>query len=130
MPESQHREEGDKPCGKKRRICPVFVGSICGFVFAVVCFLLIETAMKPLSSSEYCGTACHEMQTAYDSWKLSGHSVNEKGLKAGCVDCHLPPHHEYFRHIAPCIQARARDVKPRTFSGFKKKGDARYFIPD
>ena len=110
MRESQQREEGDKPCSKKRRVCPLFAGSICGFAFAIICFLLIETAMKPLSKSEYCGGGCHEMQTAYDSWKLSGHAINAKGLKAGCVDCHLKSQDHYFGRLTAKGIAGAKDT--------------------
>lgn len=110
MRDSQCSEEGNKPCRKKLRVCLVFTGLIGGVIFALICFLLINIAMEPLSTSEYCGTTCHEMQVAYDSWKLTSHSVNEKGLKAGCVDCHLPSKDHYFTHLTAKGIAGAKDV--------------------
>jgi nitrate/TMAO reductase-like tetraheme cytochrome c subunit len=110
MRDSQCHEEKNKPCEKKRRVCRVFIGLVGGFVFAVACFLLINIAMEPLSTSEYCGTACHEMQTAYDSWKLSGHAANEKGLETGCIDCHLISEDHYFRRLAAKGIAGAKDT--------------------
>ncbi len=92
--------------------CIAFAG---GIVFAVICFLLINISMKPVSTSEYCGTRCHEMKTAYDSWKLTIHGVNEKGLRADCVNCHLPSKDHYFRHIAAKAIEGAKDVYKHHF---------------
>ena len=71
-----------------------------GIVFAMLCFIVIEAAMKPTSKSQFCGSQCHEMQVAYQSWELSVHGTNKYGIQVGCVDCHLPPKEkEYFAHI-------------------------------
>ncbi len=82
--------------GAIKKWAPAFIG---GLVFAILCFVVINAAMKPVSTSEYCGTKCHEMDTAYQSWKLSVHGANEKGLRVDCVDCHLPSKDRYFTHL-------------------------------
>lgn len=41
-------------------------------------------------TNEFCGR-CHEMQRQVDSWAMSSHAVNNKGVVTDCVDCHLPP---------------------------------------
>ncbi len=70
-----------------------------GLAFAIVSFLVINVAMKPLSSSKFCGTTCHEMEEAYRSWELSAHYANDSGNRIECIDCHLPPKDKYFTHL-------------------------------
>ncbi len=70
-----------------------------GFVFALLCFVALNAAMKPVSKSKYCGTKCHEMDTAYQSWKLSVHGANKIGLRVECIDCHLVSKDKYFTHV-------------------------------
>lgn len=83
---------------------------LAGVVFAVMCFIGLDAAMKPVSTSEYCGSKCHEMNTAYLSWELSQHGANEKGIRVECIDCHLPPKEKYFTHIAAKVYAGAKDI--------------------
>jgi cytochrome c-type protein NapC/trimethylamine-N-oxide reductase cytochrome c-type subunit TorC len=73
--------------------------------------------MKPVSTSEYCGTNCHEMDTAYQSWKISVHGTNEKGLRADCIDCHLPSKEKYFTHIVAKAYAGGKDLYKHYFGG-------------
>jgi len=105
---------GDKIKGQCK-ILSVFIAFAGGIVFAVICFLLINISMKPVSTPKYCGTRCHEMKTAYDSWKLTIHGINEKGLRANCVNCHLPPKEHYFRHIVAKAIEGAKDVYKHHF---------------
>ena len=86
-----------------------------GFVFAVLCFVVLEKMMKPVSLSGYCGTKCHEMNTAYRTWELSDHGSNKHGFRVECVDCHLPPKDEYFRYIAAKTYAGAKDTYKHYF---------------
>ena len=72
---------------------------IAGFAFAIICFIVLNLAMEPVSTSEYCGSKCHEMNTAYQSWELSTHGSNVKGIRVACIECHLPPKDRYFSHI-------------------------------
>ena len=69
---------------------------LAGLIFALLCFVGLNLAMKPVSSSEYCGSKCHEMTTAYQSWELTIHGANNKGIRVECIDCHLPPKEKYF----------------------------------
>ena len=71
-----------------------------GLAFAIVCFIVIEAAMKPVSMPAYCGSNCHEMNTAYQTWELSVHGANKFGVQVECIDCHLPPKDKFFTHIA------------------------------
>jgi len=88
-----------------------------GLIFAVLCFVAINAAMKPVSTSEYCGTKCHEMDTAYKSWQASVHGVNERGLRSECINCHLQPKEEYFTHLTAKGLAGARDIYKHHFGG-------------
>lgn len=100
--------------GAIKKWAPAFIG---GFVFAILCFVVINAAMKPVSTSEYCGTKCHEMDTAYQSWKLSVHGANEKGLRSECIDCHLPSQDEYFTHLVAKVYAGGKDMYKHYFGG-------------
>lgn len=88
-----------------------------GFVFAILCFVGINTAMEPASKSEFCGSKCHEMKAAYRTWELSTHGANKYGFRVECVDCHLPPHHEYFRHITTKAYEGGKDIFKHIFLG-------------
>lgn len=90
---------------------------LAGLVFALLCFVAVNAAMKPVSKSEYCGTKCHEMDTAYQSWKLSVHGANERGLRAECIDCHLPSKDKYFTHIVAKAYAGGKDMYKHHFGG-------------
>lgn len=81
-----------------------------GLGFAIICFLLVNVVMAPVSKNEYCGTACHEMDTAYRSWELSVHGANVKGIQVDCVQCHLPPKEDYFAHLFAKAWAGGKDV--------------------
>ncbi|MHC4221679.1 MAG: cytochrome c3 family protein [Planctomycetota bacterium] len=88
-----------------------------GIIFAVLCFVGINAAMAPTSKSDYCGSKCHEMNTAYRSWELSVHGSNKYGIRVECVDCHLPAKDKYFRYIAAKAHAGAKDVYKHYFGG-------------
>lgn len=88
---------------------------LCGLTFSVLCFLSINAAMKPVSTNEYCGSACHEMNTAYQTWELSVHGNNQGGVTVDCVDCHLPPKEKYFSHLVAKAYAGAKDLYKHHF---------------
>ena len=71
-----------------------------GFVFALLCFVVLNAVMESVSTPESCGTGCHEMDTAYQSWQLSVHGANISGLRVECIDCHLVSKDKYFTHVA------------------------------
>ena len=83
---------------------------LAGLAFAILCFVGLNAAMAPVSTSEYCGSTCHEMNTAYLSWELSPHGANAHGVRVECVDCHLPPKEKYFAHIVAKAYAGAKDT--------------------
>ncbi len=86
-----------------------------GFVFAILCFVGLNAAMEPASKSEFCGSKCHEMQTAYQSWEISRHGSGSKGIRVECVDCHLPPKEKFFKHLAAKAYAGAKDMYKHHF---------------
>ena len=88
-----------------------------GLGFALLCFVTLNAAMKPVSKSEYCGTNCHEMDTAYQSWKLTVHHSNENGLRVQCIDCHIVSKDKYFAHITAKAYVGAKDLYIHHFGG-------------
>jgi cytochrome c nitrite reductase small subunit len=97
-----------------RKHCVVFLA---GIIFAVLCFVGLNVAMVPVSKSEYCGSKCHEMNTAYRSWELSVHGANKSGIRTECIDCHLPKKDKYFTHITAKAYAGIKDVYKHHFGG-------------
>ena len=88
-----------------------------GFVFAILCFVGLNAAMEPTSTSEYCGSECHEMQTAYQTWEISGHGAGNKGVRVECVDCHLPPKEKFFTYIVAKAHTGIKDMYKHHFGG-------------
>ncbi len=88
---------------------------LAGFVFALLCFVALNAAMVPVSKSEYCGSKCHEMNTAYLTWELSTHGTNIKGIRVECIDCHLPEKDKYFAHITAKAYEGAKDMYKHYF---------------
>ena len=97
-----------------RRYGLFFLG---GMVFAVLCFVGLNAAMWPASKSQFCGSQCHEMKPAYRSWELSVHGANKYGIRVECVDCHLPPKDDYFRHVATKAYEGTKDIFKHIFIG-------------
>lgn len=106
----------------KRKRIRVFVA---GFVLAMLCFVGLNVAMKPVSNSEYCGGKCHEMNTAYQTWELSSHGANKYGFRVECVDCHLPPKEKYFRHLLAKGYEGGKDVYKHYLGGKYDAAEAR-----
>ncbi len=66
-----------------------------GIVFTSVIIFLGNKAIVKTSEDEYCAS-CHIHPQATQSWKLSTHYDNKRGIRVHCVDCHLPPHGEGY----------------------------------
>lgn len=50
----------------------------------------IPIGVESTSKTEFC-ISCHEMRTTvYEEYKKSVHYTNQKGVRAGCPDCHIP----------------------------------------
>ena len=77
----------------------------------------LNAAMVPVSKSAYCGSKCHEMNTAYLTWELSPHGSNSRGLRAECIDCHLPSKEKYFSHMTAKAYEGAKDIYKHYFGG-------------
>ncbi len=115
----------------KKRLLTFFVG----FTFAILCFVGLNAAMEPASKSEFCGSNCHEMKTAYQSWELSVHGANKNGIQVGCVNCHLPSKEDaYFAHIFTKAYEGGKDVFKHYFIGGydieKARAKAREHMPN
>lgn len=83
---------------------------VAGIAFAVLCFVALNAGMARVSTAEYCGSKCHEMNTAYLTWELSPHGANAPGLRVECIDCHLPPREQYFSHVATKAYEGGKDM--------------------
>jgi nitrate/TMAO reductase-like tetraheme cytochrome c subunit len=83
---------------------------ILGFVFAIAAYLSISALEGPFARSTFCGTACHELQPAYDAWLESPHNINTQGLKAECVECHLPPQEDFIHNLYAKATDGGREV--------------------
>ena len=86
-----------------------------GIFTAIVCFIGLNAAMVPVSKSQYCGSKCHEMNSAYTSWELSVHGTNQYGVSVECIDCHLPSKEKYFSHVATKVYLGAKDIYKHNF---------------
>ena len=93
---------------------PVF---IVGVGAAILAFVAINAAMKPLSKSSYCGSKCHEMKSAYEAWESSSHGVNAHDVRVDCVDCHLPPKERYFANLFTKGYTGTKDLMIHHFGG-------------
>ena len=83
---------------------------LAGLAFAVLSFVVLNAAMVPVSKSRYCGSKCHEMNTAYLTWELSPHGTNASGIRVECIDCHLPAKDKYFTHITAKLYEGGKDI--------------------
>jgi cytochrome c nitrite reductase small subunit len=66
---------------------------VIGILIAFPLFSMSYYTMVRTSTPEFCAT-CHEIQSAYNSWKTSTHVNNAQGFVADCMDCHLPAPHD------------------------------------
>ena len=69
--------------------------------------ILGNKAVTETSTDEFCAS-CHIHPHSTDSWKLSTHYDNKRGIHVHCVDCHLPPHGEGY--LVEKIRTGLRDV--------------------
>lgn len=92
-------------------------GFLTGFLCAVAGFVAVNAMLGPTSKSEFCGAACHEMNTAYRTWELSTHGANKSGFRVECIDCHLPPKDEFFSHLVAKSYEGAKDGYRHFFGG-------------
>jgi len=90
-------------------------GRILFLLGVIVTALLVffgNKAVVATSTDDYCAS-CHIHPHSTDSWKLSTHVDNKRGIRVRCVDCHLPPHGEGY--LVEKAKTGARDVWAKWF---------------
>jgi len=83
-----------------------------GVLFAALVFFLGNKAVTATSTDEFCAS-CHIHPHSTQSWKLSTHYDNQRGIRVHCVDCHLPPHGEGY--LVQKARTGMRDVWGKLF---------------
>lgn len=86
----------------------VLVLLVLGVVVGAGIVIGTEVMVSATGTNEFCGTACHEMQTALKELEESSHGRNKTGVTASCHDCHIP--HEYPANLIHKAYAGAKDV--------------------
>jgi len=72
----------------------LFTLVVAGIVVGGVGVIGTQVAVHLTGTDEFCGTACHShAQFVFPEHKQSAHWANRTGVRAMCVDCHLP--HSY-----------------------------------
>ena len=97
---------------RKFRNKPLFlIGA--GFLIAVILVFSGSALNKYTSTNEFCAS-CHKVHPhAIQSWKLSTHYDNQRGIVVNCVDCHLPP--GGMKRYAEKVKTGLRDVYGTVF---------------
>jgi len=83
-----------------------------GMVVAAIVIFLGNMAVTKTSTDKFCAS-CHIHPHSTDSWKLSTHYDNKRGIRVHCVDCHLPPHGEGY--LVEKVKTGLRDVWGKVF---------------
>ncbi|PIP37617.1 MAG: cytochrome C [Desulfobacterales bacterium CG23_combo_of_CG06-09_8_20_14_all_52_9] len=92
----------------KRGILPVlFIGI--GIIIAFPLFSITYYTMVRTSTPGFCAS-CHEIEPAYQAWKMSTHVNNAQGFVADCMDCHLPAPHDTFNFFFTKTAHGIKDV--------------------
>lgn len=112
---------------KKPRQRKLFLGVLLGLIIAVVCFLILDRAMVPLSSDRFC-ISCHEMEEAHATWQQSAHHTNPSGVKVTCVSCHLPPHEQYAAHLTAKACTGIKDTWVHFFGEYDKDASREHVL--
>ncbi|MCB9480399.1 MAG: cytochrome c3 family protein [Desulfobacteraceae bacterium] len=82
-------------------------------------FLLTAFTYKVMtvtSTPGFCAS-CHEIEAAVESWRTSTHASNDKGFKATCMDCHLPPPENTIEFFFLKTKHGLKDVFAHLFFG-------------
>lgn len=67
------------------------IAALCvAFVLGAVAVMTFEGVMHATSTDEFCGAACHEMDTPLQGLMQTAHYSNPHGIGVGCADCHIP----------------------------------------
>lgn len=95
---------GKKSFFKKKRFF-LLLGVVIGAGLTVASY---KTSVY-FSSDESC-MMCHVHPHVEDSWKQSVHVNNGSGVKTHCVDCHLPPQDQTWKHYSAKARLGLKDV--------------------
>ena len=100
----------------------LIISFVAGILFAILCFIILQAALNAISKPEYCGKTCHEMSSAYESWKRSVHGNNKIGYSVNCEKCHLPPkENNFFRYSAAKIYNSFKNIYKHHFEKYNSK---------
>ena len=87
----------------------VFALVVVGLVVGVVGVIGTQVAVAMTGSDEFCGNACHShAKFVFPEHKQSAHYNNRTGVRAMCVDCHLP--HTYPAKLIAKTKAGVVDM--------------------
>jgi cytochrome c-type protein NapC len=86
----------------------IFALLLVGGVAGAVAVIGTQVAVHVTGTDEFCGTACHShAQFVFPEHKTSVHYNNRTGVRAMCVDCHLP--HTYPAKLFAKAKAGIKD---------------------
>jgi len=87
----------------------IFALLLVGLLVGAFMTIGTQVALYATGTDEFCGTACHShAQSVFPEHKLSAHYMNRTGVRAACVDCHVP--HSYPAKIIYKTKAGIRDA--------------------
>lgn len=85
---------------------------LAGVIITALFIFIGNKAIVKTSEDEYCAS-CHIHPHSTESWKLSTHYDNKRGIRVHCVECHLPPHGEGY--LPEKARTGIRDVWAKWF---------------
>jgi nitrate/TMAO reductase-like tetraheme cytochrome c subunit len=82
---------------KSRLLLGIPLGGLISFVLGTFALGGFNWAMEVTSETGFC-LSCHEMEAfVYPEYQASAHYSNASGVRAECVDCHLPSHNWFAK---------------------------------
>ena len=89
-----------------------------GFLLAILIIFSGSKATKSTSTDEFCNS-CHKVHPhSTQTWKLSTHYDNQRGIVVHCIQCHLPP--EGLPKFTEKVKTGMRDVYGVLFKDVSK----------
>lgn len=88
--EDRRRRDADRRRSQRKKIAGVISIGVFG-VFAVgfIVGVAPPLGMKATDNTDFC-ISCHTMTHLWEATKRSTHYQNERGVRVGCPDCHVP----------------------------------------
>jgi len=97
---------------RRKRKCSGKFLFITGMVVAALLIFLSNKAIRITSTDDFCAS-CHIHPHSTQTWKLSTHYDNSRGIHVHCTDCHLPPNGEGY--LAEKARTGIRDIWSKLF---------------